>query len=377
MPPSLLTVPEIRLGEKFDCSCGRVHKVATRQILFGDSLGELLDLVTSGIDPRGPVAVVTGHKTRSIAGELVKAHFSKHGYGSVVFEVERADIGTVSELERVASNCSLAVAVGGGTVIDVCKYAAHRLGIPFISIPTTISHDGISSPVASILLGSRRTSLMATPPQTVVITEPLIKLSPRRLISSGCADILAKTTSLRDWLLGHLVKDEYFCKTTFNLTASALLDIRRFIDAGCSNVLLLASAAVKCGLAMTLAESSRPCSGAEHLFSHYLDLVGEGSGLHGEQVGIGAILMAARYEDFDSLPEQGSELTFQELRSYLGRAGAPTSITDIKVSSEVALKALLECKNLRPERYTILHHAPLTPTGAYSLLKKTGMVTEP
>ncbi len=373
----MLTIPEIRLGEEFDCSCGRVHRVATRQVFFGDSLGELLDLVTGGFDQRGPTVVVTGPRTRTIAGELVKAHFTKHGHDSIVFEAERADIGTVSELERAASNCSLAVAVGGGTVIDVCKYAAHRLGIPFISIPTTISHDGIASPVASILLGSRRTSLMATPPQTVVITEPLIKLSPKRLISSGCADILAKTTSLRDWLLGHLVKDEYFCKTTFNLTVSALLDIRRFIDEGCRDVLPLASAAVKCGLAMALAESSRPCSGAEHLFSHYLDMVGEGVGLHGEQVGIGAILMAARYEDFDYPPQQGFELTFQDLRGYLRRAGAPTSIADIEVSEEAAVKALLECKNLRPERYTILHHAPLTPAGAYTLLKKTGMAGEP
>ncbi len=376
MPPLLLTVPEIRLGEEFDCSCGRVHRVATRQILFGDSLDELLDLVVGEVEPRGPVVVVTGPKTRAIAGETVKVHFSKHGFDPIVFEAEKADLATVSGLERVASGCVLAVAVGGGTVIDVCKYAAHRLGIPFISIPTTISHDGISSPVASILIGSRRTSLMATPPQRVVITAPLISRSPQRLIASGCADILAKSTSLRDWILGHLVKDEYFCKTTFDLTATALLEIRRFIDAGGGDISLLASAAVRCGLAMALVESSRPCSGAEHLFSHYIDMVGEGVGLHGEQVGLGAILMAARYEDFDSPPQQGFELTFQELRGYLTRVGAPTRIEDIKVSEEVAVKALLECKNLRPERYTILHHAPLTPPGAYNLLRKTGMAEE-
>ena len=42
-----------------------------------------------------------------------------------------------------------------------------------------------------------------------------------------------------------------------------------------------------------IAGSSRPCSGAEHLFSHALEyVVGHNYGLHGERVGLGTIMMA-------------------------------------------------------------------------------------
>ncbi|MCS7146180.1 MAG: iron-containing alcohol dehydrogenase [Nitrososphaerota archaeon] len=376
MPVSQIDFPEIKLGVTFDCPCGRTHRVPTRRILFGDSLNELLSSIPDDEIPSGDILIVSGPKTRLIAGEGVAEHFHKRGRRTVVLEVERADLATVSKVERAASACSLAVAVGGGNAIDACKYSAHRLGIPFISIPTTISHDGVASPVASISLGSKRTSLMTAPPILVAITEPLIKHSPKRLIASGCADILAKSTSLRDWLLGHIVKDEHICRATFGLVASALLEIRRFIEDGGGDFILLSSAAVRCGLAMTLIGSSRPCSGAEHLFSHYIDGVGEGIGLHGEQVGMGAVLMAMRYEEFDILPPRGVELTGAEIRNYLAKAGAPTSINDIQVSKETAIRALLECKEIRPERYTILHHAPLTHRGAANLLRKAGMLSD-
>lgn len=376
MPVSQMNISGLRLGDEFSCSCGRIHKVSTKEIFLSDDLASLLEKVLEFTDIEGPILLVTGRKTWKIGGALAERYFSEQGYQVMVKESLRADISTISDVEKYASHCSLAVAVGGGTVIDTCKYAAHRAGIPFISIPTTISHDGIASPVASIFVGSRRTSIVTSPPQIVLIATSIIRASPRQLIASGCADILAKTTALRDWLLGHQVKEEYLCRTTFGITASAVLDLMRFIDNRCEEISELALAAVKCGLAMTLVGSSRPCSGAEHLFSHYLDMIGEGVGLHGEQVGLGAILMAAKYEDSYGPPMQGFELSSMDLKSYLSRAGAPTRLSEIKVPAETAVRALLECKNLRPERYTILHHSPLTRSAALKLLKMTDMLTE-
>lgn len=374
MTVSELVVPGVRLGDEFSCSCGMTHKVATSGVFLGDDLLGLLDRVIDDEDLQGPIILVTGRTTREIAGKKVEKYFSEKGYRILMSEASRADMANISSVEEIASRCKLAVAIGGGTVIDTSKYAAHRAGIPFISIPTTISHDGIASPVASIFIGSKRTSVMTAPPKTVLITTSIIQKSPPRLLASGCGDILAKTTALRDWLLGHLIKGEYFCRTTFDLTASAVSDLKRFIEQGSRDIPLMSSAAVKCGLAMTLAGSSRPCSGAEHLFSHYLDMLGEGVGMHGEQVGLGAILMATRYEDFESPPAQGFEMTGPQLRSYLSRVGGPTRLREIRVSEGAAVKALLECRNLRPERYTILHHAPLTPSGAKGLLERSGVI---
>jgi len=46
----------------------------------------------------------------------------------------------------------------------------------------------------------------------------------------------------------------------------------------------------KLRVAMSIAGSSRPCSGAEHLFSHALDIVAGETSLHGSRTGVGAIM---------------------------------------------------------------------------------------
>lgn len=42
---------------------------------------------------------------------------------------------------------------------------------------------------------------------------------------------------------------------------------------------------------MCIAGSSRPTSGSEHMFSHALDVLHPGKALHGEQCGVGCIMM--------------------------------------------------------------------------------------
>src|SRR5256886_17639739 len=50
-------------------------------------------------------------------------------------------------------------------------------------------------------------------------------------------------------------------------------------------------ALVSSGVAMSIAGSSRPASGSEHKFSHALDRIAKKPGLHGEQCGVGTIMM--------------------------------------------------------------------------------------
>ena len=52
--------------------------------------------------------------------------------------------------EVAASGANFVVGVGGGSKIDITKVVAARLKIPFVSVPTSAAHDGISSPRASL-----------------------------------------------------------------------------------------------------------------------------------------------------------------------------------------------------------------------------------
>jgi glycerol-1-phosphate dehydrogenase [NAD(P)+] len=92
-----------------------------------------------------------------------------------------------------------------------------------------------------------------------------------------------------------------------------------------------------------IAGSSRPCSGSEHLFSHALDRVSEKPSLHGEQCGVGAIMMMYLH---------GGD--WRKVRSALHAIGAPTTAKELGVTNEEIIEALVGAHAVRPERYTIL-----------------------
>ena len=58
--------------------------------------------------------------------------------------------------------------VGGGSKIDLAKMAAKELGLEFLSVPTSASHDGIASGRASIRNNKGPVSMDAKVPLGVV-----------------------------------------------------------------------------------------------------------------------------------------------------------------------------------------------------------------
>ena len=115
---------------------------------------------------------------------------------------------------------------------------------------------------------------------------------------------------------------------------------------------------------MSVAGSSRPCSGSEHLFSHALDRVSKEPSLHGEQCGVGAIMMMYLH---------GGD--WRRLKTALMTIGAPTTARELGVSNEEIVRALMIAHSVRPDRYTILGDNGLSREAAERLASTTG-VTE-
>ncbi len=82
---------------------------------------------------------------------------------------------------------------------------------------------------------------------------------------------------------------------------------------------------------MCIAGSSRPCSGSEHQFSHALDIVASRPALHGEQCGVGTIMMAYLHS-----------LDWRRVRQVLRSIGAPTTAEGLGVPSEAIIKAFIK-----------------------------------
>lgn len=314
------------------------------------SIAEELQKIFERIGARRPL-VVFGARSKTILGHSVVIDLSVSLPLSVV-EVASASlkevIGVTRELD--AGECDVVVGIGGGRALDVAKFAAFKAAKPFVAVPTQASHDGMCSPVA-VLRGSEGiASRGARPAVALVVPVHAIARAPRRTLVSGIADLAVNVLAISDWEWAHELHEEPFDDYAALLAKSAaeLMIARRELHApndplAEEGVEILVHGLVLSGLAMTLAGSSRPCSGPEHLISHAFDALGLGQGLHGEQVAVGAVL-AAR---FDEKPHD-------RLLALLRNVGAPSSPEDIGISSEDALDALRLARRVRPGRHSRL-----------------------
>jgi glycerol-1-phosphate dehydrogenase [NAD(P)+] len=259
------------------------------------------------------------------------------------------------------------LAVGGGKDIDLGKLASAKASVPFMSIPTAASHDGIASPYASIKGGPKPYSIRAQAPIAIIGDIGVIGDSPYDLLAAGCGDIVAKFSAVKDWQLAHKLKNEYYGDYAAELALmSAELvtrNVKEIVGRSKEGVRTVVEALVSCGVAMSIAGSSRPCSGAEHLFSHALDIVAGETSLHGSRTGVGAIMCAYLH---------GSN--WESIREFLQEIGAPSTAKELKVSPEQVIKALTMAHSLRPERYTILGETGVTEGAAEKVARATGVI---
>jgi glycerol-1-phosphate dehydrogenase [NAD(P)+] len=114
---------------------------------------------------------------------------------------------------------------------------------------------------------------------------------------------------------------------------------------------------------MSVAGNTRPASGSEHMFSHMLDKIAPGKSLHGEQCGVGAIMMMYLHGE-----------NWEKIRDFLKIIGAPTNARELRIPKKKIVEALVNAQKIRPERYTILGEQGLTEDAAKKLAKITGVI---
>ncbi|MEM2929943.1 MAG: sn-glycerol-1-phosphate dehydrogenase [Thermoproteota archaeon] len=262
---------------------------------------------------------------------------------------------------------SVVVGFGGGRVIDAGKILAWRSRLEFVSVPTVPSHDGIASPLVSTPRGRRRYSFKTIMPSVIIGDVSLLATAPERYFGAGVGDLVAKHTAVRDWRLSHTLRGEYYGEYAASLAETIAERIMKCAETIAGDKLegasILIEALIHAGVLIGIAGSSRPCSGSEHLFSHALDYVAGYPALHGEQVGIGTIMMS-KLHDGD----------WFRVRSTLSKVGAPVSASGINVPERKVVEALTLAHRMRPERYTILGDKGLTRKAAEDLARSTMVI---
>ena len=340
-----------------------------REVLVGSYVATSVGDTVSRLGFTGPALVVTGPHVMSIAANTVIASLTKAGFKAPVIVAETATDTQVAkvreEIGRVKPD--IVVGVGGGKDIDVAKLSSMKSATEFVSVPTAASHDGIASPVVSIKSADRPYSHVAQAPIAIIADTSIIARSPYRLIAAGCGDVVAKYTAVRDWKLAHRIKNEYYGDYAAELALmSSRLVIRNASSIRAmsnSGVHTLVEALISCGVAMSIAGTSRPCSGAEHLFSHALTMIAPKPALHGEQCGVGTIMCAYLHG-----------ANWQLIKDVLHRIGAPTTAQELGVEPKHIIEALTRAHSIRPERYTILGESGLAKAAAEKVASITGVI---
>ncbi|GIG89232.1 iron-containing alcohol dehydrogenase family protein [Plantactinospora endophytica] len=304
------------------------------------------------ISAGGEVAVVVGPGQ----GERI-AELCRPGLGNAdVFTVTGGTLDAAQELGDNLHRRSYdaVVGIGGGKTIDTAKWAASRYGIPMVTVATSLAHDGIASPTASLDHDGGKGSYGVHIPIAIVVDLDFVENGPDRQTQAGIGDALSNLSAVADWELAHRVRQEPIDGLAVTLArsgAEALLNHPGKITDD-AFLTTLAEALILGGIASSICGSTRPVSGGCHEISHALDRLNPGTGSHGEQVGLGALFCTFLRGDLER---------FGQLASCLHRHGLPTTPAELGISDEEFVAAVHYAPNTRPDRYTVLEHLDLPP----------------
>jgi len=327
-----------------------------------DDLGAAVDELYLSGNP----LIVTSPSPDELVGDHVRAQLPD----SETVIVAEAGFEQVQRVIDAASSMDAGyiVGLGGGKPIDTAKMASDELGVGFVSVPTAASHDGIVSGRGSIPEGDTRHSVAAEPPLAVVADTEVIADAPWELTTAGCADIISNYTAVADWQLARRLKGVEYSEyggALARMTAEMLVDNADLIRPGLEeSAWIVVKALVSSGVAMSIADSSRPASGAEHLFSHQLDRIAPGRALHGHQVGVGSIMTAYLHDGPDGM--------WRDIRNALDSLDAPTTAEDLDVTEDELLEAVTTAHEIR-DRYTVLGDG-ITEKAAREMAETTGVI---
>ncbi|WP_442578876.1 iron-containing alcohol dehydrogenase [Mesorhizobium sp. ASY16-5R] len=292
-------------GTYVDPDTGKPVGVATRSLAIKPSLAGMEGELVAALGFGKRVAVVSDGTTHSVLGRRVEAALQgRHAVRSMVFpDAPHPDDVTVEEIRRETASADAIIAVGSGSINDLCKYASAQDGKPYAVFATAPSMNGYTSLNAAITQHGHKMSLPAQAPAGAFFDLSVLSAAPARLIRAGLGDSLCRTTAEADWLLAHLLHGLPFRELPYELLEDdegPLFDNAAALMAGDLEVMeRLVNTLVLAGFGTAIVGHSQPASQGEHLISHYIDMFADESRpliYHGEQVGVTTLSMVRLQE---------------------------------------------------------------------------------
>src|SRR5690348_9221905 len=282
---------------------GSTLSVPVRSVAIARSLaGREASLVT-GLGLGDRPTVVCDAPTLKVLAKRVHQGLGGNTGLIVLPGTPAADMETVELVRAQTKRATGLIAVGSGTINDLCKYATFLDRKPYAVFGTAPSMNGYTSVSAAITEHGHKKSLPAHAPLGVFLDLEVLSKAPLRMIRSGLGDSACRSTAQADWLLAHLLFDKPYRTAPFKLLeadeAALFAKAGDLVAGDIAAMEVLARTLVLSGLGMTICGGSYPASQGEHLISHYIDMLGDPSwpaSFHGEHIAVTTLTMARLQE---------------------------------------------------------------------------------
>lgn len=287
---------------------GRPRTCPVRSVVIGRGLTARARALVEEAGLSGPFAVLADENTAPVMGEAVADAL---GARLVRLLRPKAAVETAEAVLAELAGARTVVAAGSGTLNDLAKYAAWRIGVQSCIFATAPSMNGWVTATASLARAGLKGSLPVPPPRAAFFDLDVLARAPVRLRRAGIGDALCRSSVELDLWLQHVLLGARFPARAMALQreaeARALAHLPGMVAGEAEAVRALVAWLLAGSFAMLMEEGSAPASQGEHALSHFVDVFADphpGS-LHGEQVALATrhmLRLAARLLARDEPP---------------------------------------------------------------------------
>lgn len=282
----------------------------TRIVLERNLKGKEKSLLDSAF-PTGQLALVFDPQTYNALGKRIVDSLPTLRCKEILLEESpKPTEALVNEIRTRAGTCEAYIAIGSGTINDLCKRAAFVDEKAYAVFATAPSMNGYVSSNASLYPHtgngtSSKKSYSAKAPVWLFGDLEVLAHAPVRLIRSGLGDSICRTTAQADWLLSYLMLGTPYDARPFELLAPheerLFKDAARLCSGDVQAISALMHTLIASGEGMTLAGGSYPASQGEHMIAHAYELLANDHAYdfyHGELIAVTTLFMSEVQETF-------------------------------------------------------------------------------
>lgn len=366
---------------KMDCTCTqKTHTAPVKTITVAEHAIETLAEVLSEYKK---VFLVADENTYQAAGKRAEELLTKKGILSHTFVLEAGALPTDKNVGRVlieagrdedvyninhfSNNPDFILAVGSGSVNDICRMVSYRLGIEYGILGTAPSMDGFASVVAPLIVGNKKIVYTCSIARHIIIDLNIAAAAPKELLMAGVGDMIGKYIAILDWELSKMMTEEFYCEKVADMvigaTKSCIESSEKLFERGVDTIKNTVDGLILSGLGIAYTGSSRPASGTEHMIGQTWEVMdleeGKTPNLHGIEVGEATFAAMVMYERLyretkeeavKALIEKYLPL-FAEVEALQKTLKLPFTVTD----KQRYVEGVLRGRTFR-ERYTLLEY---------------------